>query len=298
MVTPTHTMYTNIISDFRLTYGCLTPPKNGMLENRFVDDLVWIQMCFSKVKGYAFAALNGLNAARCQVAEIRRGTAALEHVTVSPSLTVEECASLAAAQNATYVVIENGNQCWYGDLPFEDLTYERTTNNHSNGAAAARSAPAAAAFVISPKVARARAPSIAQFASTLRHHWSSASSKATVSSQTMDARPDKQTTAVRRGSGGLEALAVLRESLDDFLAVVNGWGGSFEECIGCRDGVDVLVWNQVQLAQGMAMLQYSLESEDAGVTGEGEPAEWGHGLEEEVGCFVERVDVILVALVR
>jgi hypothetical protein len=57
------------------------------------------------------------------------GTPALEHVTTSSTMTVEECAGLAAAQNATYAGIEDGNQCWYGDVPSTGLTYEPTLNN-------------------------------------------------------------------------------------------------------------------------------------------------------------------------
>ena len=58
-----------------------------------------------------------------------QGTAALEHVTANTSMTVETCVGLAAAQNAVYAGIENGNLCWYGDSPSTGLTYEHTTNN-------------------------------------------------------------------------------------------------------------------------------------------------------------------------
>ncbi|KAL2014996.1 hypothetical protein VTK56DRAFT_6547 [Thermocarpiscus australiensis] len=195
---PTNAMYTNIVTpfgDFRLhlgSTGCVTPPKSGMLENRFVDDLMWIQKCFSKASGYRWAALS--NGTECWYGDVfspstsnmysltscmvpctgdsfvgcggstgelllyeqlpagsprlvvsvtagsrtygnpacyfhPQGTAALERVTTSSSMTVEECAGLAAAQNATYAGIENGNQCWYGNMPSEGLTYEHTTNN-------------------------------------------------------------------------------------------------------------------------------------------------------------------------
>jgi hypothetical protein len=57
------------------------------------------------------------------------GTPALEHVTTSSTMTVEECAGLAAAQNAKYAGIEDGNQCWYGNVLPDTLTNEHTTNN-------------------------------------------------------------------------------------------------------------------------------------------------------------------------
>lgn len=58
-----------------------------------------------------------------------QGTPALQSVSASASMTVEMCVALAAAEGATYAGIENGNQCWYGDLLANTLTYEPTTNN-------------------------------------------------------------------------------------------------------------------------------------------------------------------------
>jgi hypothetical protein len=195
---PTNAMATNIVSnygDFKLANydaACLVPPANGMLENHVVDDLMWVQKCFSMAKGYAFAALrNGTecwygNAFSPGTASIYslphcmvpctgdsfigcggsggqfldyeqvsagsprfvvpvtagsrtygnpacyfhpQGTAALEHAATSSSMAVEECAGLAAAQNATYAGIEDGNQCWYGNWLADSLTYEPTLNN-------------------------------------------------------------------------------------------------------------------------------------------------------------------------
>ncbi len=192
-------MYTNIVytlGDFNLYLygaGCVIPPKSGMLENHFVDDLMWIQKCFSEASGHRFVALR--NGTECWYGDVfsvdtsaitsltscmvpcagdsligcggsrgelllyewlpaasprvplsvttgsrtygspacyfhTQGTAALERVTMSSSMTLEACAGLAAAQNATYAGIENGNQCWYGNvLSEEGLTYEHTTNN-------------------------------------------------------------------------------------------------------------------------------------------------------------------------
>jgi hypothetical protein len=60
-----------------------------------------------------------------------QGTPTLEHIVESTtSMTVEQYVGLAAAQNATFAGVEDGRQCWYGDLPSESsLTHEPTLNN-------------------------------------------------------------------------------------------------------------------------------------------------------------------------
>ncbi|KAK3897339.1 hypothetical protein C8A05DRAFT_39108, partial [Staphylotrichum tortipilum] len=60
-----------------------------------------------------------------------QGTPALKNMVKSTAgMTVEQYAGLTAAQNATFAGVEDGRQCWYGNLPSEEgLTREPTLNN-------------------------------------------------------------------------------------------------------------------------------------------------------------------------